>query len=132
MELGTSTEWYLTSTSGRILIPAKDIVARHANVVGDQGRPRHTDDMVETGEEAQTLTAKGAGARFLIWHVTLLIPGRPEAAPHFPFFSPCFLGLYRPVLCYRQSSLIKSTCGRRPIHQLAVDTSQEAVSLLQL
>ena len=65
--LGTSTGWFLTSTSRHILV--KGIVADHTNVAGDQGRPPHVGGMVETGKGVQTLVT-GGGAKFKR-HVTL-------------------------------------------------------------
>ena len=66
--LGMSTGWFLTSTSSHIL--AASIVVGRVNVAGDQGRPPHAGGMVEIGEGARILTAKGAGAK-VGWHVTL-------------------------------------------------------------
>ena len=59
--LGTGMGWYLTLTSGHILV--KSIVVGRANVVGRQGRPPHVDGTVGRGG-VLTLIVTDGGASF--------------------------------------------------------------------
>lgn len=63
MGLGKNTGWFLTLMNGHT--PTKVIVAGHANVAGDQGRPPHIGGIVGgTRGGARIRTVTDAGARF--------------------------------------------------------------------
>lgn len=72
------------STSDHVLILTRDLVVGHANIVGGRGRPPHVGGMAETGEGAQTLTAKGTGAR--LCHITR--DALVNSCAFFPLFPP--------------------------------------------
>lgn len=64
VELGMHMGWCLMLTSGHILTLARGTAVDHASDTGGRGRLPHVGGMLETGEEARTLIAKGADGRF--------------------------------------------------------------------
>jgi len=113
--LGTSMEWFLTSTSGHIL--AKGTVVGQTNVEGGRGRPPHVGGTAETGEGARTLTTTGGDARFE-WHVT---PGE-FSSPSSPL--PAFLVFIVPFCALDNHWKSNATCGERPYSRPAVGTAR--------